>query len=99
MVSSSRGQTRSRRFPSETWAHRIESLPSSLEAIRGVKFDPDDAGSKTMAEAGMNGAVWGCPAYAISKALLNKVGPSLNAILASCHPGRWCAFGHESNHR
>lgn len=83
MVSSIRGQTRAPRFPSELWADRIESLPASLEAIREVHFDPDDAASKAMADAGVQGAVWGCPAYAISKVLLNKVGAYLDTFLAA----------------
>ncbi len=78
MVSSVLGQTRHAGFPSGAWSDRIDGLPASLEAVRGVRFDPDDAGSKAQADTGAS-AGGGAPVYRISKALLNKVPPSWTA--------------------
>lgn len=78
MVSSVLGQTRHAGFPSGAWSDRIDGLPASLEAVRGVRFDPDDAGSKAQADSGAS-AGGGAPVYSISKALLNKVPPSWTA--------------------
>ena len=72
MVSSDLGKTRHPSFPSEAWSDRIEGLPASLEAVRGVRFDPDDAGGKAQADASRSTG-GGVPVYRISKALLNKV--------------------------
>lgn len=85
MVSSVLGQTRHAGFPSGAWSDRIDGLPASLEAVRGVRFDPDDAGSKAQADSGAS-AGGGAPVYRISKALLNKVPPSWTAWRhAACH--------------
>lgn len=73
MVSSSAGKTRGSWFPSEDYATEIEGLPSTLDAVRGVRWNPNDKGAKELADKGIAGPTPTRPVYCVSKALLNKV--------------------------
>mmetsp|Transcript_5060 Transcript_5060/g.14545 ORF Transcript_5060/g.14545 Transcript_5060/m.14545 type:complete len:305 (-) Transcript_5060:512-1426(-) len=72
MVSSSAGKTRGSWFPSEDYATEIEGLPSTLDAVRGVRWNPNDKGAKELADKGIAGPTPTRPVYCVSKALLNK---------------------------